>query len=101
MILHKFYLQFVKFPSCYYVIDFFKVITDFTTCICSYQRIFFRNIFHFTPVSFVSGFGRICPEVLEKKILEYVNAFLLFCNYLLFEKGLDLHTRGPQALTVT
>ena len=34
--------------------------------------------------------GRICPEVLGKKILKFVNAFLLFCNYLPFEKGLDL-----------
>ena len=30
MILHKFYIQFVKFPSFYYVIDFFEMVTDFT-----------------------------------------------------------------------
>ena len=30
MILHKFNTWFVKFPSCYYVIDFFEVVTDFT-----------------------------------------------------------------------
>ena len=29
MILHKFYIYFVKFPICYYVIDFFEVVTDF------------------------------------------------------------------------
>ena len=29
MILHKIYIQFVKFHSCYYVIDFFDVVTDF------------------------------------------------------------------------
>ena len=31
-------------------------------------------------------------EVLENQILKFVNAFLLFCDYLPFEKGLDLHT---------
>ena len=39
----------------------------------------------------MSSLGRICPEVLEKKISKFVNAFFLFCNYLPFEKGLDLH----------
>ena len=38
----------------------------------------------------MSSLGRICPEVLEKKILKFVNAFLLFCNYLPFDKELDL-----------
>ena len=38
----------------------------------------------------MSSLGRICPVVLEK-ILKFVNAFLLFCNYLPFVKGLDLH----------
>ena len=37
--------------------------------------------------------GRICPEVLEKKILKVANAFLLFCNYLPLGKGLDLHIK--------
>ena len=68
---------------------------------CRYHHIFKKRIWHlikekqisFTPVSFVSSLGRICPEVLEKKILKFVNAFLLFCNYLPFEKGLDLHIK--------
>ena len=37
---------------------------------------------------------RICPEVLEKKVLKVVNAFLLICNYLPFEKVLDLHVKN-------
>ena len=41
----------------------------------------------------MSSLGRICPEVLEKKILKFVNAFLLFCNYLPFKKGLDFHIK--------
>ena len=45
-------------------------------------------------MSVVSSMGRICPEVLEKKILNFVNAFLLFCIYFLFEKGLDLHKKN-------
>ena len=59
------------------MIDFFKVVTDFTIL----------------QVSSVSSLGRICPEVLEEKILKSVNAFLLFCNYLPFEKGLGLHVK--------
>ena len=33
----------------------------------------------------------IGPEVLEKKILNFLNVFSLFHNYLLFEKGMALH----------
>ena len=40
----------------------------------------------------MSSLGRICPEVMEK-ILKLVNAFLLFSNYLPFEKGLGLHIK--------
>ena len=39
----------------------------------------------------MSSLGRICPEILEKNIFEFVNAFILFCSDLPFEMGFDLH----------
>ena len=42
----------------------------------------------------MSNLGRICPEVLKMKFKKFVIAFLLFCNYLPFEKGLDLHIKN-------
>ena len=35
--------------------------------------------------------GEIGPMVLEKKILNSINVFLLFHNYLSLEKGVALH----------
>ena len=72
---------------------FFKVVTDFT--ILQLSPHFLRRIWPFKSPSpqkaFVPSLGRICPKVLERKILKFEIAFSLFCNYLPFEKGLDLH----------
>ena len=48
----------------------------------------------FTPVSFVSGLGRICPEVLEKKILKFVNAFYYSVIISPLRRGFDLHIKN-------
>ena len=63
---------------CFAVITFFK-----KNLALNLKKNKFPSI---TQVSFVSSLGRICPEVLEK-ILKFVNAFLLFCNYFPFDKG--------------
>ena len=66
MILHKLYIEFVKFPSCYYVIDFFEVVNDFN--IYQLSPHFFKNtsILHFLPQnSSPSGGGHEIYNILS------------------------------------
>ena len=46
-----------------------------------------------TQRCFVLCLDEIGPEVLKKKILNFVNVFSLFCNYLQLEKGVALHLK--------
>ena len=57
-----------------------------------------QNWIPFTQGCFVPSLVKIGPVILEKKIFNVVNVFLLFCYYFPTEKGLALHLKKLDSL---
>ena len=82
----KFRRRRFKFHECTFAI--LLLISPYVKRFCLF---FLNKQILFTPGCFLPSLVEIGPLVLEKVILNFINVFSLFCNYLPLEKGRALH----------